>query len=306
MTIISSAIDPMYARNLTSLSAVTSENEREVITGFKRFGGGTYSTAAAFMCLFPIFTYYYKNIKISLISKKLIIIISIIIFIALLGMQLFANIIIAIVFSVIALLGTNKIKHSILVIGLFFSIILIIPKEVYVKSLLSVGGSFEKYTELNFKFTDLAFFIENGVDIKDNSTAASERMGRYPVLMKTFVKSPLFGCYFFSDNLGNGYDGEGAHLYWMNKLTITGIIGLIIFLYIPYNFIKKRLRYFNSNYRFYYILAALSILSFGLMKVVAGRETWYVFFIILPGLYYLPLLKKGSKKLVDSSNEILD
>lgn len=292
MTIISSAIDPMYARNLTALSAVTSESERELITGFKRYGGGTYSTAAAFMALPPIFIYYYKNKKGSLLSKKQIIIFLFIIFIALLSMQIFANIIVAIVFSVIALLGMKKIRHSLLVVILFFSILFIIPKEVYVKNLLFLSDHFERYSEVSYKFRDLATFIETGVDFEDNSTGTGKRAARYTELFKTFVKRPLLGCYFLSGETGNGYPEGGVHLYWMNKLTITGIIGLFIFLIIPYYFIRNTFKHFDSSYKFFYLLASLSILSYGLIKAVAGRDTWYMFFIVLPGLYYLPLLKK--------------
>jgi hypothetical protein len=305
MTIITSIINPMYARNLTGLAAISSESEIEAILSYKRYGGGTYSTAGAFMCLFPIFIYYYKNIRISLISKKQIILISIIIFLSLLGMQIFGNVLIAIVFSIIALFGTEKIKSSILILVLFFSIVMIIPKEVYVNSLLSISDYFDKDSELNFKFNDMASFIETGADIKDNSSSAGGKVERYPILMETFVKSPLLGCYFFSDESGNGYNAVGAHLHWMNKLTVTGIIGLIIFLFIPYKFIKYNSKRFSTGYKFYYILASLSILSYGLIKQLGGRDTWYAFFIILPGMYYLPLLRK-KQDFIGSENQLLE
>ncbi len=297
MTIISSGIDPMYARNITSISSITSESEREAILSFKRFGGGTYSTAGAFMCLLPIFIFYYKNIKISLLSKKQIIIFCFVVFLALFGMQIFTNILVAVAFSVIALLGMKKLRQSTLVIGIFLSILVFTPKGVYINSLQSFGNYFPEGTDLNYKFKDLALYVETGADEYDNTTGTGARIERYPVLMETFLKSPLFGCYFLSDSFGNGYRGEGIHLYWMNKLTITGIIGLLFYLFIPYNFIKNSLRYFDSTYKFYYLLAAFSILFYGLMKAVVGRETWYAFFILLPGLYYLPLLRKTDKKL---------
>jgi hypothetical protein len=295
MSIISSAIDPLYARNITGLAAVADEKEIEAILSFKRYGGGTYSTAGAFMCLFPVCIYYYKNIKISLLSRVQIIVFSVIIFFALLGMQIFGNILIAVVFSIIALFGMRKLRQSILIIGIFFIIVFAIPKEVYVNSLLKVSNYFNKDSDLNYKFRDMSVYIETGADIKDNSTSTGGRVERYPMLMGTFVKSPMFGCYFFSDESGNGYKPEGAHLHWMNKLTTTGIIGLIVFLLIPYNFIRNNLRLFDPTYKFYYILASLSILSYGLIKQLGGRDTWYAFFIILPGLYYLPLLKIKNK-----------
>jgi len=297
MTIISAAIDPMYARNIIGVSAVTEESKKAVILSFQKYGGGSYSTAAAFMCLFPILVYYYKNIELSLISKKLIVAFSIIVFYALLGMQIFGNIIIAAIFGIISILGMKKIKQSILVICLFFSIAVIIPRDVYVKSLFAIGDRFKKDSELNYKFRDLATFIETGANIEDNSTGTADRAERYPELFQTFIKSPFFGCFFHTDSTANGYNGEGAHLYWMNKITTTGIIGLILFLIIPFNFLKSSLSHLSLNYKFFYILASLSILCYGLMKAIVGRETWYSFFILLPGLYYLPLLKRNRNNL---------
>jgi hypothetical protein len=297
MSIISSTIDPMYAKNLVW----TSTNEKETILTIRRYGGGTYSTAGAFMCLFPGLVYYYKNIRTSIISKRQIIIFSIIVFLGLLGMQIFGNILIAFIFSIMALFGMKKIRLSIMVIVIFFSMSMIIPQDKYVTVLRYISTPFKRHSELSYKFNDLANFIETGVDISDNSTGTGIRAERYPLLYRTFIKGPIFGCYFFSDQSGNGYDSAGAHLYWMNKLTITGILGLIFFLFIPYRFIKINFQYFDSKYKFYYILASLSILSYGLIKVIGGRETWYAFFIIIPGMYYLPLLKKP-KKQVDESN----
>lgn len=302
MSIISSAIDPLYARNIISVSSITSESERESILSLNRYGGGNYSTAIAFMCLYPILIYFYKNIRISIISKKQIIVYSVIIFLALLSMQIFGNILIAIAFGLIALLGMKKIKQSVLVIILLISITVIIPKEVYVNSLLFVSNYFNKDSDINYKIRDLADFFNSGVDTKDNNTTTGSRLERYPILMETFAKSPIFGCYFLSDESGNGYNSSGAHLYWMNKLTVTGIVGFLFFLFIPYSFIKNNLRYFDSTYKFYYILASLSILSYGLIKVIGGREAWYTFFILLPGLYSLPLLKKNKKLYLPTDN----
>jgi hypothetical protein len=292
MTLISALIDPMYARNITAISSVLNESEREAVLSFQVYGGGTYSTAATFMCLFPVLIYYFKNIKISLLSKPQIIVLAVIFFLALLGMQIFGNVLIAFIFSLIALVGLKKLKLSILVIALLFSILLILPKEIYVKSLISIGNNFKEDSDLNYKFNDLATFVETGANLKDNSTGVGGRAERYPMLKDAFMRSPLLGCYFFSDKNGNNYNLEGAHLYWMNKLTITGILGLLLFFFIPYNFIKNNIRQFDTRYKLYYLLAALSIISYGFIKAVGGRETWYSFFIILPGLYYLPLLKK--------------
>ncbi|MEI8201406.1 MAG: hypothetical protein WCH34_00220 [Bacteroidota bacterium] len=306
MTIISSAIDPLYARKIIGVSGVSNESEIENLITFKRFGGGGYSTAGAFMCLFPIFIYYYKNIELSIVSKRIIILFSILVFLALTGMQIFSNLLIAACFSIIAFLGMKKIKQSIAAIVLFLSILIFVPKEAYVNSLLFIGSNFTKGSELDLKFKDLAMFIELGSEIEEGGTGAGDRAVRYVELSETFVQAPILGCYFLPVNNAYGYfdhtinygeiiQVEGTHLHWMNKLVITGIIGMAIFFFIPFNFIKNNFRRFDQTFKFYYILASLSIISYGFFKTVAGRETWYAFFILIPGLYYLPLLKKENK-----------
>ena len=100
------------------------------------------------------------------------------------------------------------------------------------------------------------------------------RTERYPILWDTFKESPILGCYFQSDKTGYGYKALGGHLHWMNKLTVTGIIGFLLFIIIPVSFIRKNMRYYNQEYKFYYLLSSLSILAYGFLKAIAGFETW--------------------------------
>lgn len=293
MTLISAYINPLYARDLVGVAIINIESERETIVGFKRFGGGNYSTAAAFMSIFPIGIYYFKNINLSFVNKRIIFLFLFILFVAIIGMQIFANILIALIFGILAFFGMNKIKQTIFIICLFLLFAIIIPNEIYVNSLYSISTVFSQNSDINFKLKDLALFLKSGADIEDSKTGTGDRAGRYPMLWNAYNKNPVFGCYFLSDKFGNGYNEEGRHLHWMNKLAITGILGLLLFFFIPYYFIKRNLMKFKKEFIFYYILSSLSILSYGLLKTIVGRETWYAFFVVLPGLYYLPLLKKN-------------
>ncbi len=291
MTIVSSAIDPMYARNLIGVSAVENESARELILNFKKYGGGNYSTAITFMSLLPMFIYFYKNFKNGIVSKKLIVVSGILIFVALIGMQLFANLLLCIIFSVLAIAGSSKMKKSISIVFLIVTIAVSISKEIYIDSFLYVSELFPANSELSSKCKDLAVFIEFGDEIEDFETGAGGRAKRYPMLFDVFVKSPIFGCYYFTDKMGNGYQSEGAHLHWMNKVTTTGIIGFALFWLIFYSFIKSSVSKFNSSYKYYYLLASFSIFSYGFLKTLGGRDAWYTLFVILPGIYYLPLLR---------------
>jgi hypothetical protein len=78
----------------------------------------------------------------------------------------------------------------------------------------------------------------------------------------------------------------------MNKITIIGIIGLIFFI-IPILFhIKNTIKMANNEAKYYILLSFIALLSYGFFKSLSGRETWYIFFIIIPGLNYLNLIKR--------------
>ena len=172
---------------------------------------------------------------------------------------------------------------------------MIVPKSIYVDTMYIFANLFENSSELNYKFNDFATFIDTGAELDDPSTGSGGRAARYPELLNTFIENPLLGIYFLSDINSSSYEGAGAHLHWMNKLTVTGVIGFLLFIRIPYYHLKRYLRFYDDEYRFYFILASLAILSYGLIKAISGRDAWYVLFIVLPGLYYLPLLKKSKK-----------
>jgi len=284
MSIFSSLIDPEYARNIIGAGAIDNPEEFEKVISMKRYGGGGYGTAIAFMSMVPILLLYYKYGK--FYKKKSIILYILIIILALLSMQIFTNIIIAFFSIVFSLLGFNRLRRSIITIIFTLAIILAIPKPFYVNLLYNIGSIFNNYKELNYKFTDFAIFLETGSNVEEPSTGTGGRAQRYPELIKTFYKSPFWGCYFYNKD-GNGYNPLGAHLYWMNKLTTTGLIGLIFFLsiiiYFIQNFFKKIQ---NKIVKFYYLLSIFSFLSYGLFKNISSKGAWFTFFVVIPALIY--------------------
>jgi hypothetical protein len=82
----------------------------------------------------------------------------------------------------------------------------------------------------------------------------------------------------------------------MNKLTTTGLVGTIFFLTILIYHIKIVTKRMKVDHMFFFLLAMLSIISYGLIKNLTGREAWYAFFVVIPGLYYLPIIFKPVPK----------
>lgn len=299
MTIFTSFIDPMYARNMF-VKTLEGEESRILIN---KYGAGTYGTVIAFMGLMPVLIYYFKENKYFFIKKKIIVLtIIILISIAIIRMQIFTNILVGLIFVIIAFLSIEKRFRSIIIIGLIFSVFLIVPKNIYINILYDLSNSFNKMQEVSFKFKEFAVYVQTGGTIYEN--AVSGRVERFPILVNAFKESPILGNFYNTNYLGYGYHKDCYHLYWMNKLTVTGLVGFTLFLLIILMFIYNEKKIIKNDFWSYLILSFASIIVYGIFKSIAGRECWYIFFVILPGMYYLPLLNKKNEDIIDNNEQI--
>ncbi len=289
MSIVVSLMDPMYVRDLTGIADYKLNSEVETILSYKKYGGGDYSFASGLVCLFPILIYYFKNNHKCIIKKQYVLIFAVVCFFALLRIQIFANILISSFIIAFSILGTKNLKRNIIILSFVIVVILCIPMRFYTDIMIYASTWFPSNSEIHFKLNETVKFLLGNYAGSD----ITARADRYPLLQKAFIANPLLG-HFISGRTNDIF--LGYHLYWMNKLAVYGLLGTIPFLYIIYNFIKGSLKYFDKEFTFYFSLSIFSIVVLGLMKALAGRATWYVFFIIVPGLYYLPILRKRDKQ----------
>ena len=291
MTIYSATIDPMYARKITG-------GDMETINEFNKLGGGGYSFAIALIALFPMLFYYYQNNRKVNLSKKVIFFYGILCFFALVKLQFFTNILLSVVVITVALLGRKRMKQSLIIMGILLIFFILIPKTIYADLLMSIGSLFDAESNIYYKLNDMANYLVQG---DRYATAVEHRTDRYPLLFKAFIQNPVFGRFVGYQEVVERV-GEGGHLYWMNRLTTVGIFGFIPVLLVHYGYIKSAIKYFSKEFTFYFLIAVFAVLVLGLMKVLGGRELWFTYFILLPGLYFLPLLKK--RKLTPPDKEI--
>jgi hypothetical protein len=292
MTIYVAGIDPMYARNVYDRQSETEVLAHRALT---RFGPGDYATAMVFMSVFPILVFYYRNKVSKFLNKRNILIFGSVMIFALVSMQIFGNILILMVGLLISIAGVSRIKYSVMILGILIVIATILPKSFYVDSFIYLSEVLEDQEELSFKFADMAYFMETGGSLEEGGATAA-RVERFPMLFNSFIQSPVFGCYFLVDQFEYGYREEGGHLYWMNKLTVTGLVGFIFFISVIYLYIKRSTKLIHKDMRFYFLVSLFLIIAYGFIKNVGGRQTWYMFFVIYPGLCYLPMLHRKRKQ----------
>jgi hypothetical protein len=299
MSLVSSSISPMYARDIVGAAAILYDAQYEEVMAMKRYGGGGYGFAIALMILTPAILYlwkFYSNSYLFFEYKwRIFWTLILTMFTAMISMQIFSNVIIAFALFSLAMFGMRNLKKSSLVLLLIIIVFLFVPRGFYVNALLNASSLFSSDSEFSFKFAEMARYIEFEEGVEGTTTAIGNRAERYPMLFYTFKRSPMMGCYFFSGVHGNDYRGEGAHLHWMNKLTVTGLIGFMIFLVIIYKILRFSIQSSAPSFRFYLLLGFLGFVVYGFVKVIMGREAWYALLVILPGLQFLPLLFRTNR-----------
>jgi hypothetical protein len=264
----------------------------------RKFGYGGYGYVGAVVALFPLLVYYFRNVNKSIFSRPMLVGFILVCFVALLRIQIFANVLLGALVLVFAILGRKKLNVSILVAMVSILFFLIIPKTFYSDLLFGVTKYFDPSSDIYFKINDLALFTEQGYG---DLTGVEARTARYPILFDLFLSNPLLG-YSFTD-----FQGEQAgigHIYWINKLAVYGLVGFIPFVILFYRIINENMRRFDTEYKYYYLVSVFGIIALGMMKALAGREMWYFVLIFTTGMYYLPLLKKDASKQKVARSEI--
>ena len=290
MTIIATSIMPYIARQSAS--------------GFKglttmglfsdRIGCGGYGYGQSLPLLFPVLIYYIKFENKTFFSKPFLLIILIFVLFVIFKIQIFANVLVSLIAIVASVLGLKRMKTSILLILVVLVLSYTVPVQIYADILSFVGNLFNRRSENYTKFLDLADFIV-APNYNFVYSEVGGRVNRYPMLFETFANSPLLGDAIYQSSF-DFQMASGGHLHWMSRLALWGVFGFSFYLFVLWKIVKNILALFDETITFYYIISLLSFVSLGLMKLISGRENWLMLFVIIPGLFLLPLVSKEKRE----------
>jgi len=283
MTNIALSIDPLVVRQSADPEHFSNIQQRVFILT----GAANYGYMQALVCLIPIIIYHIKSRRNLVISKNYLVPLLIILYVTIVRAQIFANILIALMITIISLLSVQRTLISFITIGALVVLVLVVPVTFYADLIFSISTHLNKYSNVYFKLNDFAQFILNP-EI-DTSTAAGGRIERYPLLIKAFLEQPILGNASYNSNIDIQ---PGGHLYWMNRLSQWGLIGFTFYIILLVKIYLSIRNLFNKEFGFYYFLCILTFIIFGLMKNIAGREPYLVLIVVIPSFYYLPLLNK--------------
>ncbi len=253
-------------------------------------GAFSYSYAQAIVCLIPILFYYIKTNQVQAFSKKILIAALVLLIITEIRSQVFANILVTLIITILSSLSIKSQRKSFVIVMLIGFIFVSIPSSTYSDMFFSLSKLTAPGSELEYKLKDFSSYIDNP-DVS-NETGASVRAERVPMLFDTFLSYPFTG--FASVQTNYSLDG-GAHLYFLNKLAIYGIFGFLFFIYMLFRILLSITKLFAPTFRFYYLLSILAFVFLGSMKAVGGREVWLFLFVIIPGMYFWPMLETQNR-----------
>lgn len=179
---------------------------------------------------------------------------------------------------ILALIGFEQFaKHKLLII-LVGLLLVSIPSSVYANFANYIASILDSEI-ISSRLTDFADTI-SGDSFYEEDTHTSRRTERIPFLLTAFIKSPIIG----------GGQSTG-HVFWLDHLSLYGIVGAIPWLYLlttTYNRLKKLI---VKNF-YYYQIAFLAFVLLGFFKNSGNREQYILLFFALPGGLFLLNNKK--------------
>jgi hypothetical protein len=279
-------LDPEVVRASAATSKFTAYQEKI----YKLTGAMGYSYVQGIICIIPILIYHIKSKKKMVFKPIVLLIILLMIIITEIRSQVFANILVSILVTILSFIWSKKRLSFLIFVFLVGILIVLVPISFYSSAFYSLSTNFKPDSELNNKLNDFSVFIERP-EI-DNSTEVGSRAGRYPMLFEAFVAHPISG---FASHESHLDITLGGHLYWMNRLAIWGIAGFLYFIFVLYIIFKSISSLFDTSFRFYYYISLSALLLMGLTKAVGGRESWLILIVVIPGIYFLPLLQQTKK-----------
>lgn len=299
MTILVAMTDPYYSRTISATEEMKlemlSSAELASLRRLQRFGAGARGDGFGFMILIPMAIYYLKtNLKLNFSKKWLWVLIVVCLF-ALLQMQFATLLLFGIALAAMALVPIKRRVITLSVITIIALIFINIPPITFANLFYDIASSLgNEENALATRMNAIGEYIEYGGGVIEHNAVSGRLDLRYVTSLQAFFDNPFFGRYFLT-NLPM-MDGGEEHLFIMNKLVTIGVIGFSFWFAVFYSFIKKQLSTLNKQYQYYFLVAIVGILAYGLFKVVIARQAWPLVFVVIPGFYYLPLLNKKNNR----------
>ena len=174
---------------------------------------------------------------------------------------------------ILSFLGLKRLKTSLIVLTILIIVLYFAPKASMGHA-VDYLSSIVRGDTVESRLDDLSLTTEQGLWASDTHTG--RRAARIPFLIQSFLKSPF---------LGGGPTTE--HSYFLDRLSMFGIMGLLPWLLLIRFQFMRNYRAFNDSFKFHYLLCLLAYITMGITKGIPGIYNSLSMFLLIPGTYYL-------------------
>lgn len=263
----------LSSRNIHMMHAT----QNYVVTGRYGLSGMTYYYAISL--LLPVVIGSYKSLMVRRFQKIVLLIFILVALYALFVAEYATAFLIGVAGTVFGFLGLKRLKYSIYISFVLIAIIFYLPRDTIGTGIQYVASQSEGDT-MAARLDDLGTTIGN-----PNRTSVSHidaRARRIPYLLGFFLSSPV---------IGGGPTTE--HSFWLDRLSMYGIIGITPWIMIFIYYYRRLMPMFDDLYKFYYVTTILLYVAMGIMKDMPGRDYMYVMFLIVPSVYFSNVYEKA-------------
>lgn len=259
-TIIALKNNPSIARLMAS--STNFERGLSEIRGYQRMGVAAYDFSAVVMFFPVVVVAYYKDSK---IKKIHMIFCSFLCFYFLYKVQSSTPMILSIIITVLSFFINDKTDCK----YIFQAGIMIVVMTILFPLFLEIVAPYVGGTAFENKVTGLTEFMDTG-------QTSGEVLGRYELYqlsINSFGQNMLFG-----DPNAN----VGGHSFILDRLAKYGIIGVSLLMYAMYLALRDVYQWLSFPYRWHYMLCVFALLSYMVIKNVAGMDYWLYMFVFIP------------------------
>ena len=273
---------PMAARELAG--ALTKTGREDLIAYYSSIGIASFGFFTALSFVFPVLIYKYKILWKNRFSYLWLIygVMLLMFIVALIEAKYTMAIIFAFTFAIISLIKIKDQRKLIYISVCIVIIIISIPTQYISGLLYNVSELFEG-TLTEERISDLAQTIENPVIDRAAETHVGSKLGRIPLLFESIISNPITGG-------GANY----GHNFWLDRLSMFGIIGIIPWFLIIYNQLKTNLKILGDDFKPYYLLSMIAFISAGFINNMSGHQMFSIVFFVIPGIYFLKYINVRS------------
>jgi hypothetical protein len=232
--------------------------------------------------LIPVLVYKFKSEK--QYYAKIIYLTSILVLLYLLVKASYATPIIVTMFSLLLSIMIIKTLNQIILFSIFLLvfIILLTNIDMIISFMVYIQPIFYG-TVVDKKISDIIQTLSTGYISGD----VNNRSVLYDISLNAFFSSIIIG--------GNGRE-LGGHSYFIDRLALYGVLGLMPYILFYYTVFKRNIIFSARDSRKYLIISYLSLLIILFAKNMVGLESSIYSLIFLPSLC-APYSYKGSSKI---------